>query len=64
MLTEMSEFQSIPRHIYRQQGRNLTSANRVIIFDPDWKPSPDLQVCVSLLIFYITLQNKRVGQIR
>ncbi|PWA73647.1 hypothetical protein CTI12_AA106160 [Artemisia annua] len=41
----------------------IMGANRVIIFHPHWNPTLDIQMRLSFLMFYITLQNEWVGQL-
>ncbi|PWA67317.1 EIF4E [Artemisia annua] len=36
----------------------IMGANRVIIFHPHWNPTLDIQMRLSFLMFYITLQNE------
>jgi DNA excision repair protein ERCC-6 len=41
-------------------GVNLTGADRVLVFDPDWNPQTDLQARWGLFSFYLTHTGERV----
>lgn len=38
-------------------GLNLIGGNRLVLFDPDWNPANDKQVCFSLIFLTFILSS-------